>query len=59
MSERDPEAVAFERRVRHDAVVHRIEALRRLKKLRGSVRTWRAVRELLRDGREEREERGK
>lgn len=55
--ERDPEALAFELRVRHDATVHRIQALRRMKKLRGSARTWWAVRELLRERREQRSER--
>jgi hypothetical protein len=46
--ERDPVAVAFERAVRHDAVVNRIKAIYRRSALKGSARTWRAIRALLR-----------
>ena len=45
---RDPEIVAFERAVRHDAVVNRVKAIYRMSALKGSTRTWWAVRALLR-----------
>ncbi len=45
---RDPAAVEFERLVRHDATVARVEAIYRMQRLRGSERTWRSVREALR-----------
>lgn len=50
-SQRDPEIVAFERAVRHDAVVQRIKAMHRMRALMGSPRTWWAVRAMLRERR--------
>lgn len=52
-NERDPEIVAFERAVRREATIHRIKAIHRLTALRGSPLTWWAVREFLRERREE------
>jgi len=53
-TKRDPAAVEFERQVRHDATVAHAQALHRMRILKGSARTWWAVREMLRQRREER-----
>lgn len=53
--ERDPEVVAFERAVRRDATIHRIQAIYRMSALRGSPRSWWAVRAFLRSRREEKQ----
>ena len=53
MTQRDPEALKFERAVRRDAVINRSKAIYRLRTLRGSSRTWWAIRALLRNKREE------
>lgn len=50
--ERDPEIVAFERAVRRDATIHRIQAINRMLALRGSMKTWWSVREILRERKE-------
>lgn len=50
--DRDPAVARFERDVRHDAVVHRIQAMYRMRALMGSSRTWWTVRALLRNRRE-------
>lgn len=53
--DRDPEALKFERQVRHDATVARVAAIYRMSALRGSPRTWWAVRAFLRNRREEKQ----
>lgn len=51
-NERDPAIVAFERAVRREATIHRMQAVHRMRILKGSARTWWTVRMFLRDRRE-------
>lgn len=50
--QRDPQALAFEKQVRRDATVLRIQEIYRLRRLKGSARPWLAIRALLRDRRD-------
>lgn len=51
--EQETEMAAFQREVRRGATIHRLEAIRRMVALKGSPRTWWAVRALLRNRRKE------